>query len=153
MDPDGAFRPLHDHEMPQGHAILCAAFHWLRHRHIRQWTAPMPMSVYQAWQQHRWNYGLFVEGELAVVLSLVEGSLDEWQDGVDGATVLWLHALATATPGKAVGSVDMPCATPWTSPRRVLRTSTCFVQRATAFCPHSMHPWVLKRSSAPAPIM
>ena len=103
MDPDGAFRPLHDHEMPQGHAILCAAFHWLMNRRIRQWTAPMPMSVYQAWQQHRWNYGLFLEGELAVVLSLVEGSLDEWQDGEDGATVLWLHALATATPWKGRG--------------------------------------------------
>ena len=106
MEPDEAFRPLHDHEMPQGHAILCAAFHWLISRNIRQWTAPLPMRVYQAWQQHHWNYGLFRAGELAVVLSLVEGPLDEWRAGTDKTIVLWLNALATATHWKAVGSAS-----------------------------------------------
>ena len=42
--------------------------------------SPMPMSVYQARQRHQWNYGLFAVGELAVVRSLVEESLDEWRD-------------------------------------------------------------------------
>jgi hypothetical protein len=63
------------------------------YRDIWQWTAPMLMSIYQAWQRHQWNYDLFVEGALASVLSLVEGSLAEWRDGAEGATVLWLHAL------------------------------------------------------------
>jgi ribosomal protein S18 acetylase RimI-like enzyme len=112
MDPDVVFRPLRDHELPHGHAILCTAFQWLRHRHIKQWTASMPMSLYQAWQRHQWNYGLFVAGELAVVLSLVEGPLDEWRDGSDDAIVLWLHALATAThmKGRGFGRHAVRCA-------------------------------------------
>ena|SRR6266446_3377020 len=97
MSPDVAFRPLRDHELQRGHAILCEAFQWLMHHNIKQWTAPTPMGVYQEWQRNQRNYGLFVAGELAVVLSLVEGPLDEWRDVADCNIVLWLHALATAT--------------------------------------------------------
>ena len=49
---------------------------------------------------------------MAVVLSLVEGSLDAWGDGGDGPTVLWLHALATAThwKGRGCGRHAVRCA-------------------------------------------
>jgi GNAT superfamily N-acetyltransferase len=112
MEPDETFRPLYDHEMSQGHAILRAAFHWLIDRNIRQWTAPLPMRVYQAWQQHHWNYGLFRAGALAAVLSLVEGPLDEWRAGPDNTIVLWLHALATAPSwkGRGYGRRAVQCA-------------------------------------------
>ena len=54
----------------------------------------MPMSVYQARQRHQWNYGLFAVGELAVVRSLVEESLDEWLDELG-----WCHRSVAACPG------------------------------------------------------
>jgi hypothetical protein len=125
MSPDVAFRLLRDHELQRGHAILCEAFQWLMHHNIKQWTAPTPMGVYQEWQRNQRNYGLFVAGELAVVLSLVEGPLDEWRDVADCNIVLWLHALATATrfKGGELGRQAVRCA--MRLPRLVPLPSIC----------------------------
>ena len=96
MADDLEFRPLGDAEVRRAHAILCEAAEWLNGRNIRQWPIPLPMTVYQEWHRKGWNYGLLVDGGLAVVLSLVQEPLVGWLGVADCDTVLWLHSLATS---------------------------------------------------------
>ena len=95
MTSDLTLRPLRDQELDEGYAIICAAYEWLRSRKIRQWTIPLARSEYRRWHANGGNYGLFVGDALAVVLSLLEGGLEDWPDVEDCVPVLWLYSLAT----------------------------------------------------------
>ncbi len=89
-------RILLEEEFEHGHAILCDAYDWLRSRGIRKWTAPLPREIYREWQGRNANHGLFPNGDLVAVFSLVWGPLEEWPGVEDSDDVLWLHALATS---------------------------------------------------------
>jgi len=88
------------------------AFRWLNANGIRQWLVPMPRSVYDRRHSLGENYGLFKDGHLAVVLSLVCGTPHEWADIVVEAHTWWLQNLATAKAfrGKRLGELAVSMA-------------------------------------------
>ena len=90
------FRRLLPSESDLGYSIYLEAFRWLNAHGIRQWLAPLPRSVYDRRQALSENYGLFMDGHLAVLLSLVCGTPPEWADIVAEAHTWWLQNLATA---------------------------------------------------------
>lgn len=112
---DVAFRRLTTAEEAAGYQIICDAVDWLRTKGIKLWEKPLPRKVYAARQARGENFGLFVGGELAVIVSLVNGVPTYW-DGCcrpllrsgDGASAdsqgrpapanqpIWLCTLATA---------------------------------------------------------
>jgi ribosomal protein S18 acetylase RimI-like enzyme len=99
------FRRLLTSESEQGYSIYLEAIRWLNANGIRQWLAPLPRSVYDRRQALGENYGLFMDGCLTVVLSLVCGTPHEWADIVVEAHTWWLQNLATAEGfrGKRLG--------------------------------------------------
>jgi GNAT superfamily N-acetyltransferase len=99
------FRRLLTSESEQGYSICLEAIRWLNANGIRQWLAPLPRSVYDRRQALGENYGLFMDGRLAVALSLVCGTPHEWADIVVEAHTWWLQNLATAEGfrGKRLG--------------------------------------------------
>ena len=60
------FRRLCADEFHHAHGILVSAAEWLVGMGIRQWTTAYPRELYLAYQQKGCNYGLEVDGELAV---------------------------------------------------------------------------------------
>jgi len=65
------FRPLTDAEEEDGYQIICDTVEWLRSKDIDLWRKPLPREVYAARQQRAENYGLFADGQLAAIVSLV----------------------------------------------------------------------------------
>ena len=106
------FRRLLSSESDLGYSIYLEAFRWLNAKGIRQWLAPLPRSVYDRRQALCENYGLFEDGQLAVVLSLVCGTPREWADIVAEAHTWWLQNLATAKGfrGKRLGELAVSMA-------------------------------------------
>ena len=106
------FRRLLSSESDLGYSIYLEAFRWLNAKGIRQWLAPLPRSVYDRRQALGENYGLFMEGNLAVILSLVSGTPQEWADLVVEAHTWWLQNLATAKAfrGKRLGELAVSMA-------------------------------------------
>ncbi|SRR6266568_8424743 len=104
---EAIFRRLQASESDLGYSIYLGAFRWLNAKGIRQWLAPLPRSVYDGRQGLGENYGLFMDGHLAVVLSLVCGAPHEWADIVAEDHTWWLQNLATAEGfrGKRLGEV------------------------------------------------
>jgi RimJ/RimL family protein N-acetyltransferase/ribosomal protein S18 acetylase RimI-like enzyme len=116
---DVAFRRLTTAEEAAGYQVICETVDWLRGKGIDQWRKPLPREVYAARQERGENFGLFVAGELAVIVSLVNGVTEYWRETVEGRapsrpsadtarprrsvalqtteTPLWLCTLATAT--------------------------------------------------------
>lgn len=112
---DVAFRRLTAAEKAAGYEIICDTVDWLRAKGIKLWEKPLPREVYAARQQRGENFGLFVGGELAVVVSLVNGVPEYWADDIDSwerhscrdrsgqecpshkSPPIWLCTLATAT--------------------------------------------------------
>jgi RimJ/RimL family protein N-acetyltransferase len=116
---DVTFRPLTAAEEAAGYQIICDTVEWLRTKGIKLWEKPLPRKVYAARQQRGENFGLFVGGELAVIVSLVNGVPAYWRQEVEGrapsrppgqtnrprqsvalqktAAPIWLCTLATAT--------------------------------------------------------
>src|SRR5713101_5580235 len=99
------FRRLLPSESDLGYSIYLEAFRWLNENGIRQWLVPLPRSVYDRQQALRENYGLLMDGYLAVILSLASGTPSEWADFVVEAHTWWLQNLATAAAfrGKRLG--------------------------------------------------
>ena len=59
------------------------------------WEHPLPRSVYSRRQEQAQNYGLFVDGELAVIASLASPPAD-WDELIVAENAPWLSTLATA---------------------------------------------------------
>jgi GNAT superfamily N-acetyltransferase len=91
------FRPLTDAEEEDGYQIICDTVEWLRSKDIALWRKPLPREVYAARQQRGENYGLFAEGQLAAIVSLVAGVPEYWAAEVADRAATWLCTLATAT--------------------------------------------------------
>ena len=91
------FRQLTPAEEAAGYQIICETVDWLRTKGIDQWRRPLPREVYAARQERGENFGLFVDGELAVILSLLNGVPEKyWRNEVTARDSLWLSTLATA---------------------------------------------------------
>jgi RimJ/RimL family protein N-acetyltransferase/GNAT superfamily N-acetyltransferase len=94
---DVIFRPLTAAEEDAGYQVICETVDWLRAKGIDQWRKPLPREVYAARQERGENFGLFVGGELAVILSLLNGVPEKyWRNEVPIRDSLWLSTLATA---------------------------------------------------------
>jgi len=106
------FRRLLPSESDLGYSIYLEAFRWLNAKGLRQWLVRMPRSVYERRQGLGENHGLFIDGHLGVVLSLVCGTPHEWADIVMAAHTWWLQNLATAEGfrGKRLGELAVSMA-------------------------------------------
>lgn len=93
---DPVFRQLSADEFDSGYEIYLTAFDWLKAKGIRQWLVPLARPIYETRHQRGENYGLFVDGHLAVTLSLSCGTPREWADVVSKPRTWWLQTLATA---------------------------------------------------------
>jgi RimJ/RimL family protein N-acetyltransferase len=116
---DVTFRRLTTAEEAAGYQVICDTVDWLRAKGIKLWEKPLPRDAYAARQQRGENFGVFEGGELAVVVSLVNGVPEYWRQEVEGrapsrppgqtnrprqsvalqkaAAPIWLCTLATAT--------------------------------------------------------
>jgi ribosomal protein S18 acetylase RimI-like enzyme len=106
-------RQLASSEADSGYAVYLAAFRWLNDQGIRQWLVPQQRDIFDRRQERGENYGLFIGGDLAVVLSLVQSTPAEWADVISERETWWLHNLATAQNfrGRRLGegAVRMAC--------------------------------------------
>jgi len=93
--PRICFRQLLTDEEETGYGVIIEAVDWLREKRIKMWEHPLPGSVYSKRQESAQNYGLFVDGELAVIASLVSAP-SSWTDLVVEENAPWLSTLATA---------------------------------------------------------
>jgi ribosomal protein S18 acetylase RimI-like enzyme len=100
-------RQLASSEADFGYAVYLEAFRWLNDKGIRQWLVPQRRDLYDSWQKRGENFGLFIGGDLAVVLSLVLSTPAEWADVISERETWWLHNLATAQNfrGRRLGEV------------------------------------------------
>jgi len=107
--PDSEFRQLAPHELDSGYAVYMSAFEWLNARGIRQWLVPLPHSVYAARQARGENYGLFVNDQLAVIVSLNSGTPPEWADVLTESETGWVHTLAIRSDyrGRGLGALTL----------------------------------------------
>jgi GNAT superfamily N-acetyltransferase len=90
------FRQLANDEADAGHAIIMDAFEWLKAKEIRQWLVEFPRSAYSKRQEQGSNFGLFCDGELAVILSLIDSRPECWISHLPNKNVWWLCTMATA---------------------------------------------------------
>jgi ribosomal protein S18 acetylase RimI-like enzyme len=93
---DNQFRRLTDDEVARGYAVIVETVAWLLAKGIDQWQRPLPRAVYDRRQGLGQNYGLFVGGQPAVVLSLLEDDPAWWTDFPRPGRAFWLATLATA---------------------------------------------------------
>lgn len=104
-----SFRQLSPHELDLGYAVYMSAFEWLNANGIRQWLVPLPRSVYAARHKRGENYGLFVEDQLAVIISLYPGTPPEWADILTESETWWVHTLAIKSDyrGRGLGALTL----------------------------------------------
>jgi predicted N-acetyltransferase YhbS len=89
-------RKLGAEEFNDAHRILVDAADWLIAKGIRQWTTTYSKDLFRVCQEKDWNYGLIVDGQLAVTLTLSWEVPAEWSDCFRNQPVWWLSKLATA---------------------------------------------------------
>ena len=90
------FRKLTGEEEDGGYRVICEAVDWLKTKGISLWENPLPRAIYSARQEQGQNYGLFVDGKIAVILSLVPGVPSYWTPDVQNPRATWLCTMATA---------------------------------------------------------
>lgn len=90
------FRQLTSDETDAGHAIIKDAFEWLKAKKIRQWLVEFPRLAYSERQMQGSNFGLFCNGELAVILSLIDSRPECWMSDLPNKNVWWLCTMAAA---------------------------------------------------------
>lgn len=107
--PHPNFRQLSPTELDLGYAVYMSAFEWLNAKGIRQWLVPLPRSVYAARQERGENYGLFVNDQLAVIVSLNSGTPPEWADVLTESETWWIHTLAIRSDyrGRGLGALSL----------------------------------------------
>ncbi len=99
------FRALTEAECESGRQIVVAAARWARDRGVDRVLVPPSPETYRDRQRRGQNYGLFVDGRLAGVVSLLELPHTVWQDWTGAERTIWLGSLATgeAFHGQGVG--------------------------------------------------
>lgn len=89
------FRQLSADEEATGYQVIVDIVAWLHAKQIKVWEKPLPRPVYAKRQARGENFGLFVDGELAVIVSLVNGVPEYWRQQADARDPIWLCTLAT----------------------------------------------------------
>ncbi len=97
------FRPLTDAEEDAGYQIICDTVEWLRSKDIDLWRTPLPREVYAARHQRGENYGLFADGKLAAIVSLVRGAPQQWAEELPDRQIMWMSTLTTANAFRGLG--------------------------------------------------
>lgn len=103
---DAVFRSLQAEELDLAHDVLVSAADWLVSKGIRQWTTAYAKELYRAHQEKGWNYGLFIDGHLAVVVTLAYEPTNTWTESIGTEPAWWMSKLATAPTyhGRGVGA-------------------------------------------------
>lgn len=101
--PSPQFRPLAFAEEPAGYQVICDTVFWLREKGIKLWEKPLPREVYAIRQQRGENFGLFAEGKLAAIVSLVRGAPKYWEAELPEPQIMWLSTLTTANAFRGQG--------------------------------------------------
>src|SRR5262245_50612308 len=106
--PRSEFLPLSAAELDLGYAVYLSACEWLKAHGIRQWVTPLPRSIYAVRHERGENYGLFVEGQLAVIISLGPDTPIEWAEVLPESQT-WIHTLATRSDyrGQGLGALTL----------------------------------------------
>ena len=101
------FRNINDSELDQAYNIVCETVEWLQSKNIKQWIGPIPFEIYKKRQIKKENYGLFHDGILKVVVSIVFESISMWNDKIGSDKNWWIHTLATSNQyrGKKFGRI------------------------------------------------
>ena len=101
------FRQLSYDEEDGGHQVICDSVDWQKAKRIRLWATPLPREVYARRHERGENFGLFANGKLAVVISLVAGVPKYWAKDVEDPEARWLCTLATARDfhGRRLGQI------------------------------------------------
>jgi ribosomal protein S18 acetylase RimI-like enzyme len=104
-----SFRRLRPNEFDAAYEILSEVSEWLLKKGIRQWGAPLPREMYAQRQAQGENYGLFVDGELAAVVSLLSQRPEYWLHDIPEGNFKWLATLASARKfsGHKLGELAM----------------------------------------------
>jgi GNAT superfamily N-acetyltransferase len=101
------FRVLLPDEIDAGMAIITDVTDWLLSKGVRQWMQPLPREIYAHRHQRGENYGLFVDGELAAVVSLIDERPAYWEEWLPNTPFRWLATLASSRryKGQGLGAV------------------------------------------------
>jgi hypothetical protein len=105
--PGLTFSKLANSHFDAAYSLICARTEWLHSKNIKMWTDPIPWETYKTKQQNGENFGLFCDGELKAVLSLVKGHYKEWKPELGTGQLLWLSTLASdvKSAGKGYGKL------------------------------------------------
>jgi len=106
---DYLFRRLQPEEFDAARAIIVEVTEWLLSKGIRQWLQPLPAEIYRARHDQGENYGLFVEGELAAVVSLLDYHPLYWSEFLPETPFKWVATLASSRryKGQSLGEVTL----------------------------------------------
>lgn len=96
--PAVTFRVLTPEEAGIGYQVIVDAVQWLEARRTtrgKMWQSPLPRPIYAQRSARGQNYGLFVDGKLAVIASLVSAPM-EWSAHIPETNPPWLSTFATS---------------------------------------------------------
>jgi len=102
------FRQLGQDDFAAAYTIARGAVEWLLGKGIQQYLWPIPEEVYRKRHETGWNYGLFVDGELAVIVTLITGYRpSEWGTHLPAESFVWMATLASsaACKGQDLGRI------------------------------------------------
>ncbi|MFN8451117.1 MAG: GNAT family N-acetyltransferase [Anaerolineae bacterium] len=107
--PSYLFRRLEEYEFAYAYAIVVEVTEWLLSKGIRQWLQPLPPEIYARRQVMGENYGLFVDEELACVVSLIDDRPEYWSEYLPKKRFKWLATLASSRnfKGQKLGELAM----------------------------------------------
>ena len=107
--PSYLFRRLDDDDFERAYAIIVEVTDWLLSKGIRQWLQPLPLELYAQRQVLGENYGLYVDDELAAVVSLIDFRPDYWAEYLPKKPFKWLATLASSRKfkGQKLGELIM----------------------------------------------
>ena len=106
------FREIAEREAEEAYGVVCEVTGRLLGKGITQWRRPLPRDVYEKRQQNGFNYGLWVDGKVAGVVSLTDDRPKYWKDELPRTPFVWLTSLATRVKfkGRGLGRRLLECA-------------------------------------------
>jgi len=113
MKPAVEFRRLQADEEDAGYQVILDTVAWLRSRRINQWHTPLPREDYAGRQKRGENFGLFLEGMLAAIVSLRADVPDDWTGDISSPNTRYLSTLTTAFHGRQLGKLTIEHALRW----------------------------------------
>lgn len=104
---DYTFRQLNIDELDAAYSILEEVTNWLLARGVRQWMQPLPFETYRQRQRQGENFGLFVDGDLAAVVSLLDDRPAYWDAYLPETPFKWLATIASSRryKGQSLGQL------------------------------------------------